>query len=266
VPQSYGFDPDAGVTLLESFGATSLESFAAGCTPGERLAIYHEACALIPVLQRTRDSRRRVPAFARRLDASVFRHKAELFARVSLRATLGRPATQAESDVVRDAFAHIAAEAEAAPARLAHRDLQSSNLMVRPGAPAGARLGMIDFQGAFLAPPEYDAVCLLRDSYVELPDAEVDALARATREALPEPPDPERFEARFDLLTLARKGKDHARFLEVAEARGDRRYLRYLAPTLRYLKTAAARAAGRDARLTALAELLSALPESTCAR
>ena len=72
---------------------------------------------------------------------------------------------------------------------------------------------MIDFQGAFLAPPEYDLVCLLRDSYVELPEAEVAHLLHRVRARLPDRPEAAVFQHRFDALTLTRKGKDHARFL-----------------------------------------------------
>jgi aminoglycoside/choline kinase family phosphotransferase len=87
---------------------------------------------------------------------------------------------------------------------------------------------MIDLQGAFMAPPEYDLVCLLRDSYVELDDAAVDAHLARVRTALPDQPDAESFRLRFDLLTLTRKGKDHALFRAVAAERRDERYLKHL--------------------------------------
>jgi aminoglycoside/choline kinase family phosphotransferase len=90
-------------------------------------------------------------------------------------------------------------------------------LLVRPDGV----LGLIDLQGAFLAPPEYDFVCLLRDSYLELPEAFVDSELARVRPALPAAPDAASFRARFELLTLTRKGKDHARFLYAAQERGD---------------------------------------------
>src|SRR4029453_18547549 len=114
-----------------------------------------------------------------------------------------------------------------APGRLAHRDLQGANVHVRRGRPPGRRLALIDLQGAFLAPPEYDLVCLLRDSYVELPPEEAWRQLERVRPALPDAPGREECAARFDLLTLTRKGKDLARFLGAARARGDRRSLRF---------------------------------------
>ena len=82
----------------------------------------------------------------------------------------------------------------------------------------------------------------------------------------PDAPDPEPFARRFDLLTLTRKAKDHARFLYAAETRGERGFLRYLPTTVRILRAASARAARRDPRLAPLAELIDGLEESPCAR
>jgi aminoglycoside/choline kinase family phosphotransferase len=137
--------------------------------------------------------------------------------------------------------------------------------MVRGDRPAGRRLVMIDLQGALLAPPEYDLVCLLRDSYVELPEAMVQELLAGVRARLPDAPDPESFARRFDLLTLSRKGKDYARFLYAARERGDRRFLRFAPTAVRALRAAAARAAARDPEFAPLAALIHELPESPCA-
>jgi aminoglycoside/choline kinase family phosphotransferase len=206
-----------------------------------------------------------VAAFDRALDAPLFAYKADLVARYGLPAR-GRDATPAERAAVSDAFARIAREMNAGPRRLAHRDYQSANLYVDERALDGARLRLIDLQGAFLAPPEYDLVCLLRDSYVELPDAEIAAHCDAVRGALPDAPDAETFARRFDLLTLTRKGKDHARFLYAARERGDRRYLVHVPATVRYLRGAAARAARRAPGMADLAALLHELPEAPCER
>ena len=182
-----------------------------------------------------------VAAFERRLGAEQIAYKASRFCEWSL-PERGRPASAAEARAVRAAFDVVAEAALRAPQRLAHRDLQSSNVHVRDGAPPGARIVLLDLQGAWLAPPEYDLVCLLRDSYVELPEHEVGAHLERVRPELPDAPDPETFARRFDLLTLARKGKDHALFHFVARTRGDRRYLRFVPATVR---AAAARVGAR---------------------
>ncbi len=267
VPRRHGGDPGAGVELLEDFGDTSLEAAVRTVPPAERRALYAEACELVARLQRVAAPEDgSVEAFRRHLDAPLFAYKAELFASVSLRER-GHPASPAESAAVREAFAQVAEEARAAPARLAHRDYQSANLHVRPDRPPGARLGLIDLQGALLAPPEYDLVCLLRDSYVELAPEEVALQLARVRPRLPDAPEPGVFARRFDLLTLTRKGKDHARFLQAARDRGDSRYLRFVPATVRALRAAAGRCAAEGAALARLAELVFELPEETpCAR
>jgi N-acetylmuramate 1-kinase len=258
VPRRFGGDPARGIDLLEDLGAVSLERALRTAEPLERRALYQEACSLVARLQRLVDPDGRVPAFGRRLDATLVAAKAERFVRSSLPAGLGRAPRPAEAAVVRDAFVPIAEAVEEAPRRLAHRDFQSANLMLRAGARSGFRLAMVDIQGAFLAPPEYDLVCLLRDSYVVVDPEEARTHAERTRPALPDAPDRETFRRRFDLLTLARKSKDHALFFETA-ARGDRSWLRFAAPTLRYLVEASVRVAPLDARLARFAALLASL-------
>lgn len=265
VPACYGSDAEAGIALLEDAGSLSLGAFVRDASAAERRSIYREACGLVPRLQRVIDSEEGVEAFRRRLDEAHFAYKAQLFCRWSL-PLRGRETSAGERSCVEEAFTAIAHEAKWAPARLAHRDFQSSNLYLHPSRSAPNRLMMIDLQGALLAPAEYDLVCLLRDSYVELPDDEIEALLLRVRPLLPGAPQPAVFARRFDLLAVARKAKDHARFVYAAEQRGDDRYLAHLPPTVRQLRRAAARSAQRDPRFAALAELIAELPESACAQ
>jgi len=260
VPRRFG--ADEGVELLEDLGDVSLAAEAPRLPAAERSALYAEACALVPRLQRVADPGG-VAAFSRQLDAAQLAYKGDLFATHGLSAR-GREPSVAERACVRDAFARIARIALSAPQRLAHRDFQSANLHVRE-TPQGRRLAMIDLQGAWLAPPEYDLLCLLRDSYVELSEAEITQHFEATRRELPDRPDPDVAALRFALLGVARKGKDYARFLDVAARRGDRRSLSFLPTTLRHLRASARAAAARDAAFGALAELVASLPEPVCA-
>jgi aminoglycoside/choline kinase family phosphotransferase len=262
VPSRLGGDPKRGIELLEDLGTRTLASAAIGASTRERVELYTAAIALIPRLQRLEAPAGELRAFDRRLDGPLF--KADLFARWSLPTALGREPRSAEVTAVREAFRWIAAEAAAAPARLAHRDFQSHNLHLCSDG-SRERLVMIDIQGALLAPPEYDLVCLLRDSYVELPEEEVCGHLEQVRPMLPDWPDAESFARRFDLLTLSRKGKDHARFVYAASSRGDRRFTPHLSATVRALRTAAARVAALDPSLAHLADMVHELPESPCA-
>jgi len=262
VPRRYAADAARGIELLEDAGRESLcDAFsAAPRAAGE--ALVARALELVPRLQRLADDGSGVDAFRRRLDAALFRYKGELFAGASLAAALRRAPTPAERGAVLDAFDWIARECAAAPQRFAHRDFQSQNLIVR----RDGGLVMIDLQGAFLAPPEYDVVCLLCDSYLELAEAFAARERERVRALLPEAPAPDVFALRFDLLTLTRKGKDHARFL-TAIARGDARYRRFVPRTAALLRRAAERTRAVAPPLARLAELVLALPEEApCAR
>jgi len=261
VPARFGGDAGAGIELLEDVGDRSLAAAVEGADAETRRALYREVCALVPRLQRIAGPVPGVAAFERRLGAEQIAYKATRFLEWSL-PERGRPASRAEAQAVRTAFGVVGEAVARAPKRLAHRDLQSSNVHLREDG----RVVLLDLQGAWLAPPEYDLVCLLRDSYVQLPEDEIEEHLERVRPELPDAPAPEEFGGRFDLLTLARKGKDHALFHFVARTRGDPRYLRFVPATVRHLRGAAQRAAARDARLAPLAELVAELPETPCAR
>jgi aminoglycoside/choline kinase family phosphotransferase len=248
--------------LLEDVGDASLERAASRAQPEEVASLYREACALVPRLQAV-PARAGVAAFSRRLDDSLFRYKAEQVIEWVLPLTASG-GTEAGADVVRAAFDLVGEVAREAPHRLAHRDYKAANLHVRPGG-AGGRLVLIDLQGAFQAPPEYDLVCLLRDAHVELDEALVASLLERTRPTLPDAPDPDTFARRFALLTLTRNGKDLARYLFAARVRRDRRYLRLVPRALRTLQAAARIVSSEDHRLERLADLLLSIPEDPCA-
>jgi aminoglycoside/choline kinase family phosphotransferase len=265
VPRHYGGN-GRDVELLEDLGDRSLDRAASAADARECAALYEEAVALVERIQRVPAPSSGLPAFARRMDSELIGYKARLFAEWSLPEVFGRPCRRAEEKLVEEAFAWIARRLESAPMRLAHRDFQSRNLHLHAREGEAPRLFMIDFQGALRAPPEYDLVCLLRDSYRELPWEEVERLCRRVRPRLPDAPEPDVFAQRFDLLTLTRKGKDHARFLYAARARGETAYLAHLPATVRALKMAARRTAGLDPVLGRLAEPILALPETSCVR
>lgn len=269
VPASFGRDPEQGIELLEDVGSDTLEAAAGREDGATRRALYGEALSWLPRLQSLSAPANEIPAFGRRLDRGLFAHKAERVVEWLLPWALGRAPSVAEAQMVRDAFDEIASVCEAAPGRLAHRDYKAANLHLRPERPAGQRLVWIDLQGAFLAPPEYDAVCLLRDPHVPLPDEEAEAHLENLRPTLPDAPARDEFHRRATLLTLTRVGKDLALYRYAAARRGDRRYLPFVPHAAHCLRYAATRLRSDEERpgpLADLANLFGRLPEaSTCA-
>lgn len=260
VAASLLWDEAAGITVLEDVGDESLEAAVHRMGVGDPrvTALYREACR-IPARLQALPPDPALPCFARRLDAALFAYKAEQTIEWALPTGRGRALDSAEAECVRRAFRRIGEEAMDAPQRLAHRDFKAANLHLHP---RDGHLVMIDLQGAFQAPPEYDLVCLLRDSHVPLdPDLEW-ALFDEACALLPDAASPAEHRRRFDLLTLTRVGKDLARYRFAAETRGDRRYLPLLGNAARSLRAAAARAAAWHPEYAALCELVDALPEA----
>ena len=250
VPQSYARDPDRGIDLLEDVGDRTL----ARARSDHRDALYRDACSLIPRLQRLSAPASRIPAFGRVLDRALIDIKGWKWLHWTMPGLLGRAATAAESGAIRATFGRIASLVEAAPRRLAHRDFKEENLHLVPahsiGSPAAKqrsggggpnRLVMIDFQGAFMAPPEYDLVCLLYDLQVELDEPLAQALFRSTLAELPDAPGLEEASLRFDAIATARLCKDVSHIVQAGLARGDRRRWREIPRGLALLERAVGR-------------------------
>ena len=111
----------------------------------------------------------------------------------------------------------------------------------------------IDFQDARLGPDTYDLVSLLRDSYMDLPERQVDDLI-AYFLALKGRPEDERFRRRFDLMALQRNLKALGTFGYQTMTRRNPVYIQYIPRTLRYLRENLQ----KYPRFSALREILAA--------
>lgn len=219
VPRSAGHFPEHGLELLEDVGTTSLLRISAA----EREALYPVACALIPRLQRLSASPDSIPAFGRRYDAALVDTKRWKWLHWTIPGLLRRAPSAVEEQETTRLFRAIAEDLERAPRRLAHRDFKAENLHIRvpDGGDGPPGLVMIDVQGAFLAPPEYDLVCLLYDLQADLDEEQVWRWFEQTRCALPDAPDPETARRRFDAIAVARLCKDVSHVVHAALTRAD---------------------------------------------
>ena len=135
---------------------------------------------------------------------------------------------------------------------LCHRDYHSRNLMLHEGS-----LYIIDFQDARMGPDTYDLVSLLRDSYVDFTEQQVEELIAfflALRGAWRRPRGgPQEFRRRFDLMALQRNLKALGTFGFQTTSRGNTVYIQYIPRTLNYVRANLA----RYARFGRLRELLA---------
>jgi aminoglycoside/choline kinase family phosphotransferase len=100
----------------------------------------------------------------RRYDGAYIQSRMASLVQPAFAVALRRPLTATEVTTISGGLSALAAVADAQPFAFAHRDLQSSNVIVCNGTPH-----LIDFQSASLAPVGFDLACLLYDSYTAYP-------------------------------------------------------------------------------------------------
>jgi aminoglycoside/choline kinase family phosphotransferase len=252
VPAILAFLEPEGLMVLEDLGDEMLETrLLAGDAPAP---LYERA---IDQLARLRARAEAAPggcvAFTRSFDADLYRWELEHFVEWGLEAWKGGRLSPADRAVAGRAFDEIARALEAEPKGFTHRDYQSRNLMVLPSG----QQAVIDFQDALLGPRQYDLVALLRDSYVELEPALVEAMLRRYLDRLHAEGGPRLeyapFRDAFDLLTVQRKLKDAGRFVFIDRVRKNPGFLPSIPASLRYVREAF----GRRADLAELREVLA---------
>jgi hypothetical protein len=240
VPAIHAFDEARGLMVLEDLGDEMLETrLLAGDAPGP---LYERAIDQLARLRARAEARPGgCVAFTRSFDADLYRWELEHFVEWGLEAWKGASLSPGERAELDRAFDGIARALEAEPKGFTHRDYQSRNLMVLPGGDQA----VIDFQDALLGPRQYDLVALLRDSYVELGPALVEAMLRRYLERLHAEGGPRLdyppFREVFDLLTVQRKLKDAGRFVFIDRVKGNPGFLPSIPASLRYVRDALAR-------------------------
>ena len=252
VPHILRYDVPAAMMVLEDLGDVTFER-ALRSTSREEL--YGRAVDLLARMRAAAEARPdpRCLAFTRAFDEELYTWELHHFREYGLEAWSGKVPTAAEGAQLEGAFAGIARRLAAAPRGFTHRDYQSRNLMVTNG-----ELVVIDFQDALQGPWQYDLVALLRDSYVELEPALVDAMIdrwlAAYGRAAGRVPERDAFRRFFDLLTVQRKLKDAARFEFIHRVKKNSSFLPSIPASLHYARASMERLAD-DPDVVALREV-----------
>ena len=171
VPRILRYDEPAGMMVLEDLSDVTFEAALEGGSTARRSTAARWSCSpgCAPSAERQPDPA--CLAFTRAFDEDLYDWELHHFREWGLEAWSGKKPTAAERAELDRTFRDIAARLAAAPRGFTHRDYQSRNMMVKDG-----ELVVIDFQDALQGPRQYDLVALLRDSYVELDRAFVDAM------------------------------------------------------------------------------------------
>ena len=236
VPRILGHSDALGIIALQDLGDVTLQAHLGAATRAEHEALYRQAVTFIDTLQR-RGAEMASPAYTPygiAFDVEKLTWELQFFARHFVQGYRGAALSGAESEALASEFAAIAEELAAEPRVLCHRDYHSRNLMLHEG-----NLYIIDFQDARMGPDTYDLVSLLRDSYVDFAEAEVEELMAyflAVRDGATTPAAAQAFRRRFDLMAVQRNLKALGTFGFQTISRGNPVYIQYIPRTLNYLK------------------------------
>jgi len=236
VPTILGHSDELGILALRDLGDVTLQAHLGAASATEHAALYRQAVSLIEVLQRKGDevkSERYLP-YTIAFDVEKLTWELEFFTRHFMNGYRGVTLSPSERAVLNEEWAAIVSELAAEPRVLCHRDYHSRNLMLCDGS-----LFIIDFQDARMGPDTYDLVSLLRDSYMDITERELDELVAYFLALSRCAPDggAEEFRRRFDLMALQRNLKALGTFGYQTTTRANPVYIQYMPRTLRYARS-----------------------------
>jgi len=236
VPAILGHSDALGILALQDLGDVTLQAHLGAAPPTEHAALYRQAVAFIELLQRRGgelESDRHTP-YGIAFDIEKLTWELDFFTKHFIEAYRGVRLTRADRDALAREWSSLVRELAAEPRVLCHRDYHSRNLMLSAGS-----LYIIDFQDARMGPDTYDLASLLRDSYVDISDRDVDdliayflALKRCESDS-----DAADFRRRFDLMSVQRNLKALGTFGYQTTTRRNPVYIQYIPRALRYART-----------------------------
>lgn len=163
-PEIFHADVEQGYLLLTDYGdMTYLKALRADNAD----TLYQDALDALTILQTCRSVKNHaLPDFSSDFMQKEWAWHKEWFLTKLLALSFAR-----EEKQLNHCFDLIVESALAQPQVFMHRDYHSANLMVMPGGGTA----ILDFQDAFIGPVTYDVVSLLRDCYIDWPEARVEA-------------------------------------------------------------------------------------------
>lgn len=185
-PQVLAWDEAQGFMLLSDLGAVTylsrLDPDAPAAAENKRLMV--DALDALVRLQAI-EARSHVPPY----DRALLQREMDLFPAWYVERHRAVTLTEAQREVIQNAFELILENTLSQPSVLVHRDYHSRNLMVSQPNP-----GVLDFQDAVWGPITYDLASLLRDAYIAWDEeVQIDYAARywerAKKAGLPVHPD-----------------------------------------------------------------------------
>jgi aminoglycoside/choline kinase family phosphotransferase len=241
VPRILSHSNRLGIIALQDLGDVTLQAHLGAASQAEHAALYRQAVSFIDVLQRRGrelESREYLP-YGIAFDREKLTWELQFFTKHFLEGYRGAALAEPSRGALAVEYASVAEELASEPRVLCHRDYHSRNLMLHEDS-----LYIIDFQDARMGPDTYDLVSLLRDSYIDFTEQQVEELIAyflALRGSYAGPVDREEFTARCDLMALQRNLKALGTFGYQTLNRGNTVYIQYIPRTLNYVRANLAR-------------------------
>ncbi len=237
VPAILGHSDELGIVALQDLGDVTLQAHLGAASHTDHAALYREAVSLIELLQRRGAALQSAdyPPYGIAFDVEKLTWELDFFLKHFVEGYRGVALSAADRTAFAREWSAIATELAAEPRVLCHRDYHSRNLML-----SGGSLHIIDFQDARMGPDTYDLASLLRDSYVDISERQLDELiayflALKTRDGAAA--DGEEFRRRFDLMALQRNLKALGTFGFQTMTRRNPVYIQYMPRTLRFARS-----------------------------
>jgi aminoglycoside/choline kinase family phosphotransferase len=257
VPAILAHSDALGVIALQDLGDVTLQAHLGAASQREHAALYRQAVSFIEVLQR-RGRELASPEYAPygiAFDVEKLMWELQFFTKHFLEGYRGAVLTASSREALTREYTAVVEELAAEARVLCHRDYHSRNLMLHDRS-----LYIIDFQDARMGPDTYDLVSLLRDSYVDFTEQQVEeliafflALRGAYSGRADSATERQEFRARFDLMALQRNLKALGTFGFQTLNRGTPVYIQYIPRTLNSARANLA----KYSRFSGLRDLLS---------
>lgn len=233
VPKILGEAADHGVLALEDLGDVTLQAHVGAAPAQAHAALYRQAVGFIEVMQRRGRELaddRFIP-YSIAFDVDKLTWEMDFFIKHFLEAYRGVTFAPGDRDALRAELGALVDTLAAEPRVLCHRDYHSRNLMLSDN-----QLWLIDFQDARMGPDTYDLVSLLRDSYVDISEADVDELLAYFLALAGRSGEADQFRRRFDEMALQRNLKALGTFGYQTTARSNTVYIQYIPRTMQYAR------------------------------
>jgi N-acetylmuramate 1-kinase len=234
VPGIRAVEAGSGLLLQEDCGDLLLQNVFGSPRADEIPGLYGEIIDILSALQSIRGEKGKIP-FSLSFDREKLMFEFDFFIEHALRSYFSGTLQEGTIDKLRNEFESITALL-VRPQQfvLNHRDFHSRNILLHHGKPV-----IIDFQDARMGLPHYDAVSLIRDSYVRLDEALQDDLKlrhfRALRERGIISTGFDEYLHYFDIMAFQRNIKAVGTFCYQTISRKNKSFERSIAPSIRYL-------------------------------